>query len=238
MAEAVTPENTNDLCDPSQVMGGPRPKLSLGLPALDEIASINVDGSKRFMAVALPWEPAGETPFVVAQTLARQGRSPLCIYPSWSPYWDGTLQVRRYHPNDLPGLELYKDLMATVKPGQPVIIDQFSRLHWDTVTSHADREDVAREAGQELLGVAAHHKCPVIVFLRRKTRGVVRMSLDDLRSDGALEYDADSLVMVDPRPDTATADLLVAKNRYGPTGLRADMPWPVLPRTVYRRASS
>jgi hypothetical protein len=230
-------EATDGWSDPSQMTGQTRRKLSLGIPALDEIASIDADGSKRFMAVALPWEPAGETPFVVAQALAKQGRNPVCIHPSWSPYWDGALRVRRYPVDDLPGLQVYENLMRTIEPGQPVIIDQFSRLHWDTATSHADREDVAREAGRKLLSIALRKKSPVITFIRRKTRDIVRMSVEDLRSDGALEYDTDVLVMVDPHPETATADLLVVKHRDGPTGLRTGVPWPVLPRTIYRRAN-
>ncbi|CAL9621411.1 hypothetical protein SUDANB6_05871 [Streptomyces sp. enrichment culture] len=170
--------------------------------------------------------------FVVAQALAKQGRNPVCIHPSWSPYWDGALHVRRYPVSDLPSLHLYDDLLHTLTPGQPVIIDQFSRLHWDTVASHAEREDVAREADRMLLAVALHRMSPVIVFIRRRTRDIVRMSVDDLRSDGALEYNTDALVMVDPHRETATADLLVVKHRNGPTGLRTGAPWPVLPRTV------
>jgi replicative DNA helicase len=117
-----------------------------------------------------------------------------------------------------------------------VVIDQFSRMHWDEVNSHAAREEVVTQASQELHWLARAIEAPVIVFVRRKTRDVVQMSAQDLRSDGALVYDAEALVMIDPRTETATADLLVVKHRSGPTGPRLGVPWPPLPRTIYSRS--
>lgn len=216
---------------------GPRPRISLGIPALDDIAPVFPD-LPHVIVIALPWEPAGETPFVITQSLARQGVRPLCLYPSWSPYWDGALDVHRVEDIAAAGPVPYADFGARAQAGDNgvVVIDQFSRLHWDAVTSHAAREDVATEASHDLLRMAKKIDRPAIVFTRRQSRNVARMSVDDLRSDGALEYDAQTLVMVDPHPETATADLLVVKHRNGPTGLLEGVSWPVLPRTVYRRS--
>lgn len=217
----------------------PRPMTSLGIPALDDVIPVP-QGRPVFVALALPWEPAGETPFVITQALAKQGLHPLCINPSWSPYWDGALTVHRFDTPPEAGPTPYEHYKrwANGGPHRAVVIDGFSRLHWDAASSHDGREEVATDAGRGMLRLSRKLSGLVVVFLRRRTRDVVRMSVDDLRSDGALEYDTDALVMVDPHPATATADLLVVKHRNGPTGLRTGVPWPVLPRTVYRRASS
>jgi replicative DNA helicase len=61
------------------------------------------------------------------------------------------------------------------------------------------------------------------------------MSGDDLRSDGALEYHADAVLMVDPHPKNETADFLVLKHRNGPTGAFPGVHWPNLPRTAAYR---
>lgn len=205
--------------------------LSTGIPSLDEQVPMPRD-ERQLVVIALPWEPAGETPFVIAQALAKQGASPLCLYPSWSPYWDGALDVdRRPALGPVP----FDAILGRANPNQPAIIDQFSRLYWEDGLGHVGREDIVREAGRKLLTLSTKTSGPIVVFLRRRTRDVGRMSSDDLRSDGALEYDADAVVMVDPDASTETADLLVVKNRNGPTGYMEDKPWPVLPRTVYRR---
>jgi hypothetical protein len=215
-----------------------RSRLSLGISTLDEIVPV-FEGRGHVVVIALPWEPAGETPFVIAQALARQGARPLCLYPSWSPYWDGALDVHRVADITQAGPVLYESFgeRAQADGTGAIVIDQFSRLHWDAADSHAAREDIIGKASRDLHFLAKTLAVPVVVFIRRRTRDVVRMSVDDLRSDGALEYEAEALMMVDPHPETATADVLVVKHRNGPTGLRTALAWPVLPRTVYRRTT-
>ena len=207
--------------------------LSFGIPSLDDFVPLDL-GEKRLVVVALPWQPAGETPFVVAQAFARQGHNPLCVNPGWSPYWDGALDVYRLEGSGGP-ID-YDKVQARTRAHQPVVVDQFSQLHYDVVKSHVEREDIVTEAGRKLHDLARKMGSPVVVFTRRRTRDVVRMSVDDLRSDGALEYHADALLMVDPHPKRETADLLVLKHRNGPTGAFPGVHWPNLPRTAaYRR---
>ena len=211
----------------------PRPQLSYGIPTLDDFAHLHVD-DPHVIAVALPWQPAGETPFVVAQAFARQGHNPLCVNPGWSPYWDGALDVHRLESSGGP-ID-YDRVTALARQGQPVIVDQFSQLHYDVVKTHVEREEVVVQAGRKLHSLARTTGAPVIVFTRRRTRGVVQMSGHDLRSDGGLEYLAEAVLLVEPHPRKETADLLVLKHRSGPTGAFPGVHWPNLPRTAaYRR---
>lgn len=206
--------------------------LSYGIPSLDDFAPLLLD-RPVVVVVALPWQPAGETAFVVAQSFARQGRNPLCVNPGWSPYWDGALDVLRFEGSGDP--VDYDKVTELAGQGQPVVVDQFSQLHYDVVKTHAEREGVVTEAGRKLHVLARTTGAPVVVFTRRRTRGVDRMSAHDLRSDGALEHHADVLLMVDPHPRRDTADLVVIKNGSGPTGAFPGLHWPNLPRTAARR---
>lgn len=217
------------------VPDAPRTVLSYGLPSLDDFAPLDQD-RPAVVVVALPWQPGSETPFVVAQAFAKQGRNPLCVNPGWSPYWDGALAVHRLEGPPRSAVIDYDTVTAFAGQGQPVIVDQFHLLHWDTGRGHAAREPVVEEAGRQLLALSRKKSAPVVVFTRRRTKDVVRMSGDDLRSDGALEYHADVVLMVDPHPRRDTADFLITKHRNGPRGAFPGVHWPDLPRTAaYRR---
>lgn len=214
---------------------GPRTRLSYGLPSLDDFVPLFYD-EPAFVVLALPWQPGGETPFVVAQSFAKQGHAPLCVNPGWSPYWDGALPVHRLEGAPRGAAVDYDTVTAFAGQGQPVLVDQFDLLHWDTAKGHADREPIVEEAGRQLLALSRKKAAPVVVFTRRRTKDVERMSGDDLRSTGALEYHADTVLMVDPHPRRDTADFLILKHRNGPTGAFPGVHWPDLPRTAaYRR---
>jgi hypothetical protein len=57
--------------------------LSYGIPSLDDFAPLHPD-RPAIVVIALPWQPASETPFVVTQAFARQGYRPLCVHRGWS----------------------------------------------------------------------------------------------------------------------------------------------------------
>ncbi|MFB8038996.1 DnaB-like helicase C-terminal domain-containing protein [Streptomyces sp. NPDC056004] len=200
-------------------------------PALDEVLDMEL-GRKRFAVLALPWESGGETPFHIAQRAAKSGANPLCLFPSWSPHWDGTLDVRR--PAELPDEVDYENLASKGGKTGMVIIDQFSRLHWGRATTHAAREEAIENASRDLLSLALRASLPVLVVLRRtKNAG---LDIADLRSDGALEYDCDVFATVNPDHESATATLKVAKSRLGPTETTT-VAWEVLPRTYYQNSA-
>lgn len=200
-------------------------------PALNKVFDMEL-GHKRFAVLALPWEPNGETPFHIAQCAAKSGANPLCLFPSWSPHWDGTLDVRR--TAELPDNVDYPGLAKKGNGTGMVIVDQFSRLHWGSATSHAAREDVVDQASRDLLELALKASLPVLVLLRRKKGSQLAMA--DMRSDGALEYGCDVFAIVDPDHRTETASLHVAKSRFGASGTTT-VDWEALPRTYYRPAS-
>ena len=89
------------------------------------------------------------------------------------------------------------------------------------------RQEVVAEQSRQLKILAGELDCPVIALsqLNRQSeaRGDGRPTLADLRESGAIEQDADVVVLLHVpteggAPDESRLDALVAKNRHGRTG--------------------
>lgn len=84
------------------------------------------------------------------------------------------------------------------------------------------RHEVVAEFSRSLKVLAKELDCPVIALaqLNRKSadRADKRPELTDLRESGALEQDADVVLLLHENEDETDIDVLVAKNRHGPRG--------------------
>lgn len=111
-----------------------------------------------------------------------------------------------------------------------VVVDYLQLI---TGTDGAKRLEVVTEASRQLKLLARDLDCPVIALSQLNRNSESRMdkrpALSDLRESGSIEQDADCVFLLhrDMEPKqgpTTDMELLVAKNRHGPT--RAlDMQW-------------
>jgi replicative DNA helicase len=92
--------------------------------------------------------------------------------------------------------------------------------------SGSKRLEVVTEASRQLKLLARDLECPVIALSQLNRNSESRMdkrpALSDLRESGAIEQDADLVVLLhrdmEPRPEQVNEfDMLVAKNRHGQT---------------------
>jgi replicative DNA helicase len=105
----------------------------------------------------------------------------------------------------------------------------------------ARHEPARRSSGMSraLKGLAKELKVPVIVLsqlTRAPEREDRKPQLSDLRESGAIEQDADVVMFINrpnflqtdlPEEDRAKAELIIAKQRNGPTGTTEfRVPWP------------
>ncbi|MBW3068932.1 AAA family ATPase [Actinomyces sp. 594] len=118
-------------------------------------------------------------------------------------------------------------LLARRQPLAGVVVDYMQLMS----TSRGDRRsryEVVSEQSRQLKILAGQLDCPVIALsqLNRApaARGDGRPTLADLRESGSIEQDADVVLLLHVPveagvPDQSRLDVLVAKNRHGPTGV-------------------
>ena len=117
-------------------------------------------------------------------------------------------------------------LMARDQPLAGVVVD-YMQLMSTPRGDRRPRHEVVAEQSRQLKILAGSLDCPVIALsqLNRasEARGDGRPGLADLRESGAIEQDADVVLLlhvpvVDGVPDQGSLEVLVAKNRHGRTG--------------------
>jgi len=145
----------------------------------------------------------------------------------------GHLSSLHLHVDDTPGISpqqmhhRVRRIAARSKvPLGLIVVDylQLMTIPGRRESKNVEIEDISRA----LKGMAKFFKVPVIVVsqLNRKVeeRPDRRPNLSDLRDSGAIEQDADEIIFIfrpsiyDETQDRIKAELLVKKNRFGPTG--------------------
>jgi replicative DNA helicase len=110
-------------------------------------------------------------------------------------------------------------LHAECGPLRLVVVDYVQLLH--DPTQRAENRNLEIGAiSRALRALAKELHVPFLVLaqLNRKATDRGRPQLSDLRDSGALEQDADVVCLLHRPADEPFADLIIAKNRNGPTG--------------------
>ena len=146
-----------------------------------------------------------------------------------------TLSAMRLHIDDTPNVGVLemraKARRLQAEHGLSLLVLDYIQL-MSSRSRYENRTLELASISRALKGLAKELNVPMVVLsqLSRapEARSDHRPQLSDLRESGALEQDADVVVMIyredaynrDPNhPDAGTAELIVAKQRNGPTGV-------------------
>jgi replicative DNA helicase len=153
----------------------------------------------------------------------------------WARLLEASERLRRtkVHIDDSPGLSIgevrtrARRLQAEVKDIGLIVIDYLQLMRGDD--PRAPREQQISSISRGLKGLAKDLNCPIMA-LSQLNRGVEsradkRPMVSDLRESGAIEQDADVIMFIyrddyynKPSDDPGVAEIIVAKQRNGPTG--------------------
>lgn len=118
---------------------------------------------------------------------------------------------------------------AKQKPGKGIIVIDYLQL-MNSARRSENRQQEVSEISRALKGIAKEFKVPVLALSQlsrdvEKRGGSKRPQLSDLRDSGAIEQDADMVIFLyrdayysQEDSQDSTAEVIVAKNRSGPTG--------------------
>lgn len=135
------------------------------------------------------------------------------------------LALPTLHVEDRPSVTV-GDVHRTARAVRPdLLLIDYLQLIQPAKASGNRQEDVAG-ISRALKLLARDLRCPVVVAAQLNraltSRSDTKPRLSDLRESGAIEADADVVLLLDRDPDDetqgTTAEVLVAKNRGGPTG--------------------
>jgi replicative DNA helicase len=111
-----------------------------------------------------------------------------------------------------------------------MIVVDYLQLMTTRMENRGNREQEISMISRSLKGLAKELKVPVVVLsqlTRAPEREDRKPQLSDLRESGAIEQDADVVLFINrpnfyktdlPEEDRAKAELIIAKQRNGPTG--------------------
>src|ERR1700704_1473137 len=149
----------------------------------------------------------------------------------------GTLADARIFLDDTPGISVLEmrakaRRLATEQKKLDLIIVDYLQLMSGSSRRAESRQQEVSQISRELKGLAKELNVPLVALsqLSRapEARADHRPQLSDLRESGAIEQDADVVILIyredaynkDPNnPDAGIAELILAKQRNGPTGI-------------------
>lgn len=145
----------------------------------------------------------------------------------------GKLHKAPLHIDDTPALTITqmrsRARRVSRKTGLSLIVVDYIQLARGDIGKGGSREQEVSSVSRGLKALAKEFNCPVIALsqLNRKVddRADKRPMMSDLRDSGAIEQDADVILMMyrdeyyNPNsPDKGTAEIIIGKQRMGETG--------------------
>ena len=146
----------------------------------------------------------------------------------------GTLAEARIFIDDTPGISVLemrakaRRLAAEQKRLDLIVVDYLQLMSGSSRRSESRQQEVS-QISRELKGLAKELNVPLVALsqLSRapEARSDHRPQLSDLRESGSIEQDADLVAFIyreeqynRTEENTGTAELIIAKQRNGPTG--------------------
>jgi replicative DNA helicase len=191
-----------------------------------QVLFISLEMSAENLIMRLAGSETGIEPSVLRQTVAkepwakvREAMTPLANLPLWICDNSSITSSR--------AIALAKELKA--KQGLDLVIVDYLQRFVDTLRErHVNRNHLVGGISKAFANLARQAECAVILVsqLNRKPDSSAdkKPSLADLRDSGEIEQDADTVALLwregyyDSKADQTKTELILAKNREGPTG--------------------
>lgn len=138
--------------------------------------------------------------------------------------------IERFHNMDIAiddsGGMTHQDIRAVCRRQQAtgrldlVVIDYVQLMRGSIAKRNATRTEELADISRSLKVMAGELGVPVILLSQLRRTGGGKPKLEDLRESGALEQDADIVMFIHRKrhTDEGLTELIVEKNRNGPTG--------------------
>ncbi|MEV4333466.1 DnaB-like helicase C-terminal domain-containing protein [Streptomyces sp. NPDC049597] len=140
------------------------------------------------------------------------------------------LTIHRSQPLTAAGIETkLTDMVDSRVRADLVVIDRLQLMHTDDGSRRVTRPEQVEPVSFELKHIAMSEylgQPPVLLIARleRPRRQGHELHLDDLGIAAEMEYHADTVALLD-RTEPAEVNVLVAKDRSGPTPRRLSVSW-------------
>ena len=231
-------EKTGGLQDGDLIIVAGRPSMGKTAFAINVAEHVTANEGKPVIVFSM--EMTREQ--LVARSLASLGGIPMnAIRSGQGIEWDNlSFAVGKLHRSplrivDAPAMTIQQmrakaRRMARKKGLALIVVDYIQLARGDGASKSGSREQEVASVSRGLKAMAKEFGCPVIALsqLNRKVedRSDKRPMLSDLRDSGAIEQDADVILMMyrddyynKESPDKGIAEVIIGKQRMGETGM-------------------